>query len=113
MNETQSLRRYCCFRGSIPAIYAHRGKVAEEGQTNIQSNNQFSGYLPLYPQNAADKISLRYGGWFFVLLAVLLTLATVLFAAMASYCFFYQHGSFTGYWYWVNWGLKVAVECRT
>ncbi len=43
----------------------------------------------------------------------LLTLATVLFAAMASYCFFYQHGAFTGHWYWVNWGIEVAVECRT
>lgn len=113
MNEIQSLRRYCCFRGSVPARYAHRDKLVEGGEIDIRSNNRLSGYLLFYAPNMADKISLRYGGWFFVLLAVLLTLATILFAAMASYCFFYQHGSFTGHWYWVNWGLKVAVECRT
>ena len=65
-----------------------------------------SGYLPFYVSDRVDEIRL-------VLLAVLLTLATVLFAAMASYCFFYQHGAFTGHWYWVNWGIEVAVECRT
>lgn len=73
----------------------------------------FSGCLPFYVSDRVDEIRLRYGGWFLVLLAVLLTLATVLFAAMASYCFFYQHGAFTGHWYWVNWGIEVAVECRT
>ena len=73
----------------------------------------FSGCLPFYGSDRVDEIRLRYGGWFLVLLAVLLTLATVLFAAMASYCFFYQHGAFTGHWYWVNWGIEVAVECRT
>ena len=91
-------------RGHAPGAYSHHDEPAGGGETDAR---------PFYVSDRVDEIRLRYGGWFLVLLAVLLTLATVLFAAMASYCFFYQHGAFTGHWYWVNWGIEVAVECRT
>lgn len=75
--------------------------------------NYFS-LLLFHVPSACDEIRLRYGAWYIVFLAVLLGFGTVLLAAMASWCFFYQHGSFTGHWYWVRWGgVDVAVECTT
>jgi len=37
--------------------------------------------------NEANKLIIRYDGWFLVLLAVLLVLSVVFFAAMAIWCF--------------------------
>lgn len=94
-------------------MYVHIDEWLKEVILMLDRIISFSNYLPFHVEAKADEIKLRYGAWFFVLLAVLLTFASVLFAAMASYCFFHQHGAFTGHWRWVNWGIKVAVECKT
>ena len=38
-------------------------------------------------KNEANKLIIRYDGWFLVLLAVLLVLSFILFAAMVIWCF--------------------------
>jgi hypothetical protein len=57
-------------------------------------------------------MTVRYDGWFLVLLAVLVVLAFALLAAMAIWCLAQGKGRFTGNWSWSQWGVSVWVECR-
>lgn len=50
--------------------------------------------------------------WFVVLLAVLMTFAFTLFAAMASWCIFVKDRKFTGNWRWKKTGVSLNVECK-
>ena len=55
--------------------------------------------------------TVRYDGWFIVLMAVLLTLAFSIFAGLTIWCVVYQGGTFTGNWEWYKWGVSVRAEC--
>ncbi|AOH57410.1 hypothetical protein ABE28_023975 (plasmid) [Peribacillus muralis] len=50
--------------------------------------------------------------WFVVLLAVLMTFAFTLFAAMAAWCFFAKDRKFSGKWNWNRSGVSLNVECK-
>lgn len=63
-------------------------------------------------KNEANKLIIRYDGWFLVLLAVLLVLSFILFAAMVIWCFQNGRYQFTGNWDWGADHNHVFVECR-
>ena len=62
-------------------------------------------------KNEANKLIIRYDGWFLVLLAVLLVLSVVFFAAMTIWCFQQGRFRFTGNWEWGAGYNRVFVEC--
>jgi len=57
--------------------------------------------------------TVRYDGWFLVLLAVLMSLAFTIFAGLTIWCVVYQGGTFTGNWEWSQYGVSVKAECAT
>lgn len=66
---------------------------------------------PVRLKNKADELIVRYDAWFLVLLAVLLVLSVVFFAAMAIWCFQQGRFRFTGNWEWGAGYNRVFVEC--
>jgi len=59
-----------------------------------------------------EERKVQFDGWFVILLAVLLTLAFTIFAALTIWCIVYQKGTFTGNWKWYKWGISVYAECK-
>lgn len=58
-----------------------------------------------------DDALVEYDGWFPVLLAVLLSLAFLMYAAMTIWCVVYKGKRFTGNWKWDLFGTSTFVEC--
>ncbi|WP_133158345.1 hypothetical protein [Staphylococcus pseudintermedius] len=61
--------------------------------------------------NARNK-DLQFNAWFIVLLAVILVIATTIFAGLTIWCLTTQHGKFTGNWHWGLRGVSISVECK-
>ena len=58
-----------------------------------------------------DAALVRYDAWFVVLLAVLLVLATAIFAGLVIWCVVYKGKRFSGNWNWHTWGVSVDAQC--
>ncbi|RSX55676.1 hypothetical protein D2E26_0239 [Bifidobacterium dolichotidis] len=56
-------------------------------------------------------VSQRYGAWYLVLLAVLMTIGFALACAMSVWCITNGHGTFTGGFVWVDFGFELRVHC--
>lgn len=54
----------------------------------------------------------QYNAWFLVLLAVLMTLAFTINAALEIWCVSYRGLKFTSEWNWDIWGVSVNAECK-
>lgn len=50
-------------------------------------------------------------GWFFVLMAVILSLAFTIYAGLAIWCVVYKGKHFTGKWSWGKWFIDMNVQC--
>ncbi|WP_025027079.1 hypothetical protein [Caldalkalibacillus mannanilyticus] len=59
-----------------------------------------------------EQKQVRYDAWYVVLLAVLLTLAFTIYAALTIWCVVYKGGAFTGNWEWSLKGVSVRAECK-